>query len=258
MNRDADRVQSLRVTNAKVTSERLAPAIGSELNIQPSKSMQPNSAHRIRLADPRRHLNRRASFNTIFGETLETDPIQEENPADNESDDDSDDGLVDERPRAVIKDSLSAERKLSVSKPLVFRRRNSSFLDEDDEDESTEDDEENCSTRRASRSHNSRHRKQSAEGGGNLEKRVVTENSSPCEGLARMRSRQSSLFVGESVEDCSADGGDDSLSRFRRSQRHASRKFDEEAKLGPVLEEENPVLARLKKQGAVNFMMQLR
>ncbi|CAI5741804.1 unnamed protein product [Hyaloperonospora brassicae] len=255
---DAERVQSLRIASGKGTSERLAPEISSELNIQPSKSVQPDPAHRVRLADPRRHLNRRASFNTIFGETLETNPIEEENPADNESDDDSYDGLLDQQPCAVTDEATPIERKLSMSKPVILRRRHSSFLDKDDEDESTGDDDESDITSRACRSRKSRHCQQSGDGSGGLERRDLKERSTSRGGLTRTRSRQSSFFVDKRVDDRSAEEEDDSHSRFRRNQRHASRKFDEEAKCGPVVEEENPVLARLKKQGAVNFMMQLR
>jgi hypothetical protein len=260
MNWGAERARPLQIPGRNSMVERPMPTIDADFHNQANNGAVEVPAQRGNLADPRRHLNRRASFNTMFGETLQTNPIKEENPAENESDDDSDDSLLD-RPRTVS-NTPSVERKSSFSgsawtRPSDLGRRNSSFLDEDD-DESTEDDDENRHSSRSRRSRHSRHRQQSGSGSGSLEKRAVTERPLSRSGLMRTRSRQNSSFVEESGEDRSGGEGEDSHTRFRRSQRRASRKFDEEAKTGPPPEEENPVLARLKKQGAVNFMMQLR
>ncbi|CAI5745593.1 unnamed protein product [Peronospora destructor] len=259
LNWDSERIRSLPLPRRNSVAEESMPANDSMLHVQSSKSVLSNPTPRVVLADPRRHLNRRASFNTFFGETLQTNPIKEENPAENESDGDSDDSFFD-RPHTVRRDNLSTERELSLdenawtSKRLDLERRNSSFLDEEDDDESTDDDEE---THYSSRSHPSRYYQQSGIGSGSLEKRAGKDRPLSRRGLIRTRSRQSSLLVEESGEECNESEEENSQTRFRRSQRRASRKFDEEAKSGPVLEEENPVLARLKKQGAVNFMMQL-
>ncbi|ETP00489.1 hypothetical protein F441_22116 [Phytophthora nicotianae CJ01A1] len=250
-----ERVQPLPLLGRNSMVERPMPAIDAEPDNQPDNSPPAVPAHRAGLADPRRHLNRRASFNTMFGETL---PIKEENPAENESDDDSDDSLLD-RPRTMSKETLSTDRKAENARTRLtdLERRNSSFLGEDDDDESTDDDENHHSSR-SRRSRHSRHRQQSGSGSGSLEKLRVKERPLSRGGLTRTLSRQNSSFVEESDEDRSGGEGENSHTRFRRSQRRASRKFDEEAKSGSAPEEENPVLARLKKQGAINFMAQLR
>ncbi|KAE9046726.1 hypothetical protein PR003_g1614 [Phytophthora rubi] len=255
LNWSSELLQPLQIPSRNSMVERPTPVI-DEFPIQPENSVPAIPAHRAGLADPRRHLNRRASFNTMFGETLQTDPIKEETPAENESDDDSDDSLLD-HPPTVSKESPSIERPSSQNGNTWTRssslgRRNSSFLDQDD-DESTEDDEEN---HQSSRSHRSRHRQQN--GSGSLEKNSVKERPSSRGSLTRTRSRQSSSFIEGSDEERSGVEEENSHTRFRRSQRRASRKFDEEAKSGLAPDEENPVLARLKKQGAINFMMQLR
>ncbi|KAG7392681.1 hypothetical protein PHYPSEUDO_015069 [Phytophthora pseudosyringae] len=261
MNWGSERVQPLQIPGRNSMAERPMPTIDTEFHNQPDNSESAISATRAGLADPRRHLNRRSSFNTMFGETLPTDPIKEENPAENDSDDDSDDSLLD-RPRTLSKGSPSIDRKSSLNgnawtRPSDLGRRNSSFLDEDDDDESTEDDEENHHSSRSRSSRHSRDRQQSGSGSGGLEKQTVKERPLSRSGLTRPRSRQSSSFIEESDEDRDDDEEETSHTRFRRSQRRASRKFDEETKSGPAPEEENPVLARLKKQGAINFMMQL-
>lgn len=258
LNWGSEHVQPLQISSRSSMVERPTPVI-DEFHTKPENSAPAIPAHRAGLADPRRHLNRRASFNTMFGETVQTDVIKEENPAENESsDDDSDDSLLD-HPRTVSKESPSIDRTSSQNgnswaMPLGLGRRNSSFLDEDD-DESTEDDEEN---HQSGRSHRYRHRQQSGSGSGSLERRSVKERPSSRGSLPRSRSRQSSSFIEESDEERSGGEEENSHTRFRRSQRRASRKFDEEAKSGLAPEEENPVLARLKKQGAINFMVQLR
>ncbi|KAL4169477.1 hypothetical protein KRP22_010397 [Phytophthora ramorum] len=261
LNWGSDRVQPMQIPGRNSMIERPMPAIHSDSRIEAEKSAAPIPVHRAGVADPRRHLNRRASFNTMFGETLQTDPIKEENPAENDSDDDSDDSLLD-RPRVSSKATSHIDRKSSGNgnagtRPSGLGRQNSSFMDED-EDESTEEDEEMHHSGRSRRSRHSRHRQQSSNGSGSLEKRTVKERPLSRGGLTRTRSRQSSSFI-ESDEERSDGEGEDSHTRFRRSQRRASRKFDEETKSGPAPEEEeNPVLARLKKQGAINFMAQLR
>ncbi|POM67812.1 Hypothetical protein PHPALM_16117 [Phytophthora palmivora] len=177
----------------------------------------------------------------MFGETLQTDPIKEENPAENESDGDSDgsdDSLLD-RPRTVSKEALSIEREASLNNnmsanPSEVRRRNSSFIDKDNDD-STEDDEEIHHSSRSRRSRHSRHRQQSGSGSGSLEKRTVKERPLSRSGLQ-------SSFIEESDDESYGGEEENSHTRFRRSQRRASRKFDEEAKSGPA-PEENPVLA---------------
>ncbi|KAG2766760.1 hypothetical protein PC129_g5449 [Phytophthora cactorum] len=251
-----ERVLPLQIPGRSSMVERPMPAIDTESHSEPDNSASAIPGHRAGIADPRRHLNRRASFNTMFGETL---PIKEENPAENESDDDSDDSLLG-RPRTVSKETLSIDRKVENAKtrPSDLGRRNSSFLGEDDNDESTEDDEEHHQSGRSRRSRHSRHRQQSGSGSGSLEKRTVKERPLSRGGLTRTPSRQNSFFIEESDEDRSGGEEENSHTRFRRSQRRASRKFDEEAKSGSAPEEENPVLARLKKQGAINFMAQLR
>ncbi|CAI5712380.1 unnamed protein product [Peronospora effusa] len=255
LNWESERIRSLPLPRRNSVAEKSMPANDSVFHVQSSKSVLSNSTPRVVLADPRRHLNRRASFNTFFGETLQTNPIKEENPAENESDGDSDDSFFD-RPHTVSRNNLSTERELSLDENAWTRkrsdleRRNCSFLDEEDEDDSTDDDEE---IHHSSRSHHSRHHQQSGSSSGSLEKWSGKGRPLSRKGLIRTRSRQSSLFIERSGE----DEEENSQTRFRRSQRHASRKFDEEGKSGPVPEEENPVLARLKKQGAVNFMMQL-
>ncbi|OWZ23505.1 hypothetical protein PHMEG_0001604 [Phytophthora megakarya] len=246
-----DRVKPLQIPGRSSMIERPTPNIDSEVHSQPEKASPTVPAHRAGLADPRRHLNRRASFNTMFGEILPTDPIKEENPAENESDDDSDDSLLDQ-PRRVSKDiEKGSPSKGNVrTNPSDLRRRNSSFIDQDD-DESTEDDEEVHRSNRSRRSRHSRHRQQSGSG---IEKRIVKERPLSRSGVQSSRGS----FIEESDEESNNGEEENSHTRFRRSQRRASRKFDEETKSGPAPEEENPVLARLKKQGAINFMMQLR
>ncbi|KAG6964594.1 hypothetical protein JG687_00005875 [Phytophthora cactorum] len=139
-----ERVLPLQIPGRSSMVERPMPAIDTESHSEPDNSASAIPGHRAGIADPRRHLNRRASFNTMFGETL---PIKEENPAENESDDDSDDSLLG-RPRTVSKETLSIDRKVENAKtrPSDLGRRNSSFLGEDDNDESTEDDEEHHQT----------------------------------------------------------------------------------------------------------------
>ncbi|KAL3666659.1 hypothetical protein V7S43_008288 [Phytophthora oleae] len=262
LNWGSERVQPLQLPGRNSMIERPMPTIDIESPSLPENDPRAIPAHRAGLADPRRHLNRRASFNTMFGETLQTDPIKEENPAENESDEDSDesdDSLLD-RPRTVdnnapLTNGASPLNGNAWTGPSL-ERRNSSFLDEDDGDESTDDDEETRISSRTCRSRRSRHRQQSGSGSGSLEKRVAKERPLSRSGLTRSRSRQSSSFIEESEEDHSGEE-ENSHTRFRRSQRRASRKFDEEVKSGPASEEDNPVLARLKKQGAINFMMQL-
>ncbi|KAI9995231.1 hypothetical protein PInf_012281 [Phytophthora infestans] len=249
-----EHVHPLQIPVRNSMVERPMSAMDTESHTEQDNSPPAIPAHRAGLADPRRHLNRRASFNTMFGETL---PIEEEeNPAENESDDESVDSLLD-RPRTVSKETPSKIEHARTT-PLGLGRRNSSFLDGDEDDESTEDDEEIHHSGRSRRSRHSRHRQQSGSGSGSLETRRVKERPLSRGGLTRSLSRQNSSFIGESDEDGSGGEGENSHTRFRRSQRRASRKFDEEAKSGPVPEEENPVLARLKKQGAINFMAQLR
>ncbi|KAJ8576235.1 hypothetical protein ON010_g2976 [Phytophthora cinnamomi] len=259
LNWGSERVQPLQTPGRNSMVERPTPII-DEFHSQPESTPPSVPPHRAGLADPRRHLNRRASFNTMFGETLQTDPIKEENPAENESDY-SDDSLLD-HPRTVSKEIPSVDRTSlqngsTWTRPSDLGRRNSSFLDEDDDD-STEEDEDNHVSSRSRRSRHSRHRQQSGSGSGSLEKGSVKERPSSRGSLTRTRSRQSSSFIEESDGERSGGEEENSHTRFRRSQRRASRKFDEEAKSGLAPEEENPVLARLKKQGAVNFMMQLR
>ncbi|RLN97393.1 hypothetical protein BBJ28_00008819 [Nothophytophthora sp. Chile5] len=258
LNWGSERSQSLQLPTRSSMIERTSSTIDYEDVARVSESdANAIPAYRAGLADPRRHLNRRPSFN-LFGETLQTDPIQEEeNPAENESDEDSDDSLLD-HPRTSSKEVPSVERNVPLNgnawtRPSDLGRRNSSFIDEAEDEVSTEDDEAYSSARR------SRHRHQN--GSSNLDKRTVKEQPLSRGGLTRTRSsHRNSSFVGESDEERGDSGEepDDSRARFRRSQRRASRKFDEESKAAPAPEEENPVLARLKKQGAINFMMQLR
>eukprot|EP00644_Phytophthora_capsici_P016399 jgi/Phyca11/508403/fgenesh2_kg.PHYCAscaffold_34_\ len=281
LNWGSERAQPLQILGRNSMIERPMPI---ELDSHSQQENDPPAvpAHRAGLADPRRHLNRRASFNTMFGETLQTDPIKEENPAEHESDEDSDesgDSLLD-RPHIVNNNAPLGDRTSPLKgntwhKPSDLERSNSSFLNEDDGDESTDDEEIHTSSR-TRQSRHSRHRQQSGSGSGafdkraakerplsrsgsgsgSLEKRVVKERPPSRSGLTRSRSRQSSSFI-ESDEERSGGEEENSHTRFRRSQRRASRKFDEEAKSGPAPEEDNPVLARLKKQGAINFMMKL-
>ncbi|GMF49974.1 unnamed protein product [Phytophthora fragariaefolia] len=258
LNWGSERVESVQDSSRNSMIERPTPAIDGEFRIQPENNAPTVPAHRTGLADPRRHLNRRASFNTMFGETLQTDPIKEENPAENESDEDSDDSLLD-HPRIVSQevphtDRTSLHNGSTRTRFSDLGRQNSSFIDEGDDD-STEDDEE---SHPASRSQRSRHRQQSGSGSGSIGRISAKERPSSRGSLTRTRSRQSSSFIEESDEERSYGEEENSHTRFRRSQRRASRKFDEEAKSGPAPEEENPVLARLKKQGAINFMAQLR
>ncbi|GMF16100.1 unnamed protein product [Phytophthora lilii] len=168
LNWGSERVQPVQMPGRNSMVERPMPVIDGELHSQTDSNIVAVPAHRTGLADPRRHLNRRASFNTMFGETLQTDPIKEENPAENESDDDSDDSLLDP-PRTMIKETLPIERHSFLNgnawtRPSDLGRRNSSFLDEGDDDESTEDDDENHHSHRSRRSRHSRHRQQSGSG----------------------------------------------------------------------------------------------
>ena len=257
---DSERIRSLPLPRRSSMAEKSMPANDSVFHVQSSKSVLSNPTPRVVLADPRRHLNRRASFNAFLGETLQTNPIKEENPAENESDGDSDDSFFN-RPHTVSRRNLLTERELSLdknawtSKRSDLERHNSSLLDEEDEDESIDDDQEN---HHLSRFYHSGYHQQSGSGSGSLEKRAGKDRPLSRRDLIRTRTRQSSSFIEENDEEGNeGNEGDSSQTRFRRSQRCASRKFDEEAKFGLVPEEENPVLARLKKQGAVNFMMQL-
>ncbi|CAH0473380.1 unnamed protein product [Peronospora belbahrii] len=261
LNWDSERVRPLTISRRNSMAEKRIPATDSGFYARSNKSVPASPAPRG-LADPRRHLNRRASFNTFFGETLQTGPIEEENPADNESDGDSDDSLVN-GPRTLSKNNILTERELSLSENTCIGnrsdlgRRKSSFLDEEDEDASTDDDDENHHSSRSLGSRHSYHRQHSGSRTGSCEKRVEKAKSLSRGDLTQTRSRRSSLFIEESDEEYNRDEEENSYTRFRRSQRRASRKFDEEAKFGPAAEEVNPVLARLKKQGAINFMMQL-
>lgn len=211
------------------------------------------------LFDARRKLDKRPSFN-MFGETMPSNPIDEENPAANESDEDERRGAMGQH--NAPSSSSSLDRKLSLSGSAWTRpaAQNASFLDEDDDDESSIGD---GSMRSRGGSHS---RPPSSVKSSGSFRRTKSRNGSSQ--LRRYNSRQSSSFIeddnqewldeavqqGETEESDQNDGELDSHSRFQKNRRRASKKFDvEKAASSPV--EDNPVLARLKKQGAVNFMM---
>ncbi|TDH70874.1 uncharacterized protein CCR75_003730 [Bremia lactucae] len=248
---DSERVEPIKLPERSLMAKtRLIPAIDSEneLDRQLNHTLPVIPSYRAQLADPRRHLNRRASFNSMFGETLRTTSIKEEHPEDSDAvNEDSEESILDQS-RNLSKEPLSACRMSVMSEkvlsgPSVSKHRNSSSH-EDEYYDSTEDDDEN---HLSGHSYSNRNR----QGSGSREIQVVKGKS------RNFGNSQSQLVFAES-DDSHSDGEQGiSHTRFRRSQRRASRKFDVDDKMGPANEEENPVLARLKKQGAVNFMMQL-
>ncbi|CEG39934.1 mitochondrial protein translocase family [Plasmopara halstedii] len=206
-------------------------------------------AHCAGIADPRRHLNRRASFNVMSRETVQTDSIKEEDPADNKSDDES----FSDRFHSLSYETPPNNWMSPVSGKMTVNsgRRNSVFLieddvDHDDDDDHNDDDDSNDSDEESRHPNcygHSRYRQQSGCESGCRKNHIATES------CVSARSRQNFSFVAGTDEDHNDE--ENSHLRYRRSQSCASHMFNEKANLlNTAHQEENPVLARLKKQGA--------
>jgi hypothetical protein len=206
------------------------------------------------LFDARRKLDKRPSFN-MFGENITPEPIHEENPAANESDDDNQVGAQQNADSSL---SAGRSRKLSQNGGAWTKPRPnsaSSFLDEYDDEDSSID---GGSVRSRSSSNylsartGSFRRAKSRDGSARLQRHGSHLSSSFME-----EDRQEFADKERAAEDGEDDLDEqgDSHTRFRKNRRRASLKFDVETKTPSSPVEENPVLARLKKQGAVNFMM---
>lgn len=252
LNWESERVQATEIpVRSPVVTKRASLPIDTKNRSQRDCSVP---VLRSAIADSRRHLNRRASFNTMFGETVQTDPINEENPAENESDNDCRSNQF----CTLSEKFLSTHKKVSRNGKerdgsFGSKRHNSIFFD-DDEGNSTEDEENHVSVRDCNR--RSRNRQQSGSGSGSRDNRIVSGRPLSSVDLTGLRSCQNSSLAEKNKKQNDIDE-ENSHSRICRSRHHTSRMFDEDANSDLAIEEENPVLARLKKQGAVNFMMQL-
>ncbi|KAI9906578.1 hypothetical protein PsorP6_003821 [Peronosclerospora sorghi] len=220
--------------------ERPRSVVDCELH---SHSAVASSVPHAGLAYPRRHLDQQALFSTILGETQ---PRKEGNPAENESTSDSND---------ILSNELSAHsndtRSTRVRIPSNLGNSNMSFLSEDCEDTSTEDDEKSNRAHLFRRSHRIRHHEESGIAGCSTD---AVDALFSTEEMTQIRPLETSAPNEERGQEFCEEENDHS--RIRPRYRRASRRFDAEAKLELARDEENPVLARLKKQGAVNFMMQ--
>lgn len=242
-------------SRSSMIETRSAPSDNTE-KMRKSEGEVSGPYFRPGLFDARRKLDKRPSFN-MFGENIQPEPINEENPADNESDEDT--GDFGTRPNAAAPSSAQS-RKLSLTGAAWTRSQNNSFLDEDDDDDSSLD-VDSVRSRGSSNYHSGRNVTTS----GSFRRAKSRDGSAR---LQRHGSRLSSSFVEDNQEldhadkadgvrddDDDLNGEEDSHTRFQKNRRRASRKFDVESGAPSSPVEENPVLARLKKQGAVNFMM---
>lgn len=224
-------------------------------NMRKSESEVTGPYFRPGLFDARRKLDKRPSFN-MFGENITPEPIHEENPAANESDDDNEIGV---QQNVGSSSSSARSRKLSQNGGAWTKPRPnsaSSFLDEYDDEDSSIDDgsvRSRSSNNYLSGRTGSFHRAKSRDGSARLQRHGSRLDSSFIEEDNQERELAEQERAAEDDDDLGEQ--EDSHSRFRKNRRRASLKFDVEAKTPSSPVEENPVLARLKKQGAVNFMM---